>query len=191
MNRPLLQYNLNRFAITTKDKYLPETVRWVDALYAPEMSAQLFFGSNGVGVQPSADGKWKILPPADQNVDPDTWKWMNSTGDFGPYFFSKDLQSRLIPTDFYKGRLDLDSVYKSYFPADRDIYPLVKFSKPDLDRLTILKTDIQKFVAQKYAEWVTKGVIDSQWDDYKSQLNKMGLEELLSIYQKNYDAFYK
>jgi putative aldouronate transport system substrate-binding protein len=50
-----------------------------------------------------------------------------------------------------------------------------------------LKTDIYGLINKKQAEWIAKGTIDAEWNDYVSQLNEMGLGELVKLYQLYYD----
>lgn len=65
----------------------------------------------------------------------------------------------------------------------------VKFSNEATEELTYLKTDIDKLVDQKAAEWAVNGGIDEEWDDYIEQLNKMGLDRMREIYQEAYDEW--
>jgi len=44
-------------------------------------------------------------------------------------------------------------------------------------------------VERKKAEWILKGGIEKQWDDYLKQLDKNGLPKLLDIKQKALDKF--
>lgn len=53
--------------------------------------------------------------------------------------------------------------------------------------MTYLKTDIDKFVDQKSAEWVVNGGIEEEWDNYLEQLQKMGLDRMREIYQEAYN----
>ena len=37
------------------------------------------------------------------------------------------------------------------------------------------------------AKWLSKGGVEEDWDAYIQQLNDMGLEKYMEIYQRNYD----
>ena len=40
-----------------------------------------------------------------------------------------------------------------------------------------------------WASWIVNGGIDEQWDAYVDQLNQMGLERLMEIYQEALDVY--
>ena len=43
---------------------------------------------------------------------------------------------------------------------------------------------------EKRAEWLARGGVDEQWDEYIATLENMGLQEYTEIYQKTYDIAY-
>ena len=65
----------------------------------------------------------------------------------------------------------------------------MKFSKDDMDELSIIKTDIFKMVDIKWAQWIIEGNIEAEWDSYLNQLESMGLSRMKEIYQKYYDEY--
>lgn len=96
---------------------------------------------------------------------------------------------RLICCVTLQARLDQDNVYADQRPSQDLIFPSVKFSNEDTEELTYIKTDVDKLVDQKAAEWAVKGGIDDEWDSYLEQLNNMGLDRMREIYQKAYDEW--
>ena len=44
---------------------------------------------------------------------------------------------------------------------------------------------------QKTATWMSKGGIDEEWDAYCKQLNSLGLQDNIKIWQKWYDIYTK
>ena len=42
---------------------------------------------------------------------------------------------------------------------------------------------------RKRAEWITNGMIDEEWDSYLEELQRLGLEEWVTIKQAAYDQF--
>ena len=80
-------------------------------------------------------------------------------------------------------------IYKPYFPEQ--VYPPVIFTQEEQEILSTLKTDIHGYVDQMVAKWISgEESIDDKWDAYVEQLNKMGLNDLLDIYQKAYNRYY-
>ena len=58
-------------------------------------------------------------------------------------------------------------------------------------RLNIIKTDIKTYVDQMEAKFVVGQEPLTKWDDYVKMINKMGLDEMLKIYQDAYDRWNK
>lgn len=71
------------------------------------------------------------------------------------------------------------------------IYPNVFMSREDNEKLSNLQADIQKTINAKKSDWIMNGFTDADWDEYIESLNKYGLEEYLSIFQKYLDSFYE
>lgn len=190
-NRALVKYATNRFSVTTKNQSIPETMRWIDQCYDQQMSLYLYYGSEGIGIQTEEDGSYTILESTDPEYDQDLWKWYNAPADFGPVGVLAETEEKVNdPSGYYSERVEMGNIYDPYLLPDEDIYPLVKFEKADQDELTLLKTDITKFVDQKHAQWVTTGGIEEEWDSYLAELDKMGLPRMIEIYQAGYDAYY-
>ena len=57
--------------------------------------------------------------------------------------------------------------------------------------MATLTTDINTYVEKKRAEWIVGDIelVEKEWDAYNEQLKKMGLDELMTIYQSAYDGF--
>ena len=114
-------------------------------------------------------------------------KLKNALVNRGPCYTSPDLESRTTLPKELQARLDQDNVYADQRPEDNQIFPTVKFDNEETEELTYLKTDIDKFVDQKSAEWVVNGGIEEEWDNYLEQLQKMGLDRMREIYQEAYN----
>ena len=55
------------------------------------------------------------------------------------------------------------------------------------DRAIEIKTDIDKLLKETVADWFVNGITDEQWNEYLKQLDKMGLQEYIEIYQTRLD----
>ena len=119
----------------------------------------------------------------------DEWKWTNALVDAGLMYVSPELDKRIIAPASITERLEHDALYAPYFPKEEDILPILKFSKDDMDELSIIKTDIFKMVDIKWAQWIIEGNIEAEWDSYLNQLESMGLSRMKEIYQKYYDEY--
>jgi putative aldouronate transport system substrate-binding protein len=132
------------------------------------------------------------LPPADEKMDPGTWKWTSTFADNGPMYISDDLKLEL--------GTDMQSVGKQtepFMPAldavdkENDVLPsmFIKYSKEDNSKLSLNNTNLMTLALSKYSQWITKGGIEKEWDAYVKQAEKTGLPENLEIMQKYYDEY--
>ena len=51
------------------------------------------------------------------------------------------------------------------------------------------ETDIKNFVNQQRAKWLVDGGIEEEWDGYVAQLQQMGLDQMIEIYQNALDRY--
>jgi putative aldouronate transport system substrate-binding protein len=73
---------------------------------------------------------------------------------------------------------------------NNEVWPRPYFTADGAQRINELRTDIVNTTTQMRARWISgQADIDATWDDYKASLNRMGLQEFISILQKSYDIF--
>lgn len=56
-------------------------------------------------------------------------------------------------------------------------------------RLNELNLDIGSYIMEITAHWIVEGGVESEWDSYINQLNKMNVDELVKLYQTGYNRF--
>ena len=61
-------------------------------------------------------------------------------------------------------------------------------TEEDNDALSQIRTDLISYTEEMRAKWLSKGGVEEEWDAYLQQLNELGLEQFLEIYQRNYTA---
>ena len=64
-------------------------------------------------------------------------------------------------------------------------------SNEELDQVSFANTDINTLVKEKFASWIVNGTIDDEWDAYVSQLQTLGVEDVVATYQQAYDRYQK
>ena len=70
----------------------------------------------------------------------------------------------------------------------KEVFPQTYFSESDADRITVIKTDLDKYMKETVAGFVVGNLdIDAQWDEFQATLKQMNVEELISMYQTSYD----
>ena len=176
------------WALSKSCKNPDAAFRFVDAMYEPETSVQFYFGSYGETLEKTDDGKIKVLDPEDPSVTFNDKVWEVGFGDMGPYYVTKEVEDKIIPNSWVTDRLDQDAPYLDYM--EEETYPPMVYSVEDSNEMSVLKTDIDTLVKQKFAEWITgEADIDAEWDGYKESLDSMGLPRLMEIYNKYWEQY--
>lgn len=189
-----LNYGTNMVAMSAKCKNKDAAMKFVDLFYDPVNSMQVLFGSIGPNIKDNGDGGYAILPPTDSKMDPGTWKWTSSMADDGPMYIADSLKLTLGTDmqDIAKQSAPLDTALKAVDPK-KDVWPgvYIKFTKDDNNKLATLWTNVNNLTSAKWANWIQKGGIDKEWDQYVSDLTKAGLPDIIKTQQKYYDDYMK
>ncbi|MBY3622028.1 extracellular solute-binding protein [Acinetobacter sp. CUI P1] len=187
-----LNFGGNMVVMSAKSKNKEAAMKFINELYNPTVSMQVLFGSLGTNIKDNGDGSYAVLPPADSQMDPGTWKWTSTWADNGPTFISDSLKLTL--------GTDMQSVGKQTEPLqavlsgidkDNDILPsmFIKYNPEDNNAMVLVNTNMINLAMSKFSQWVTKGGIDKEWDSYVNNIKQMGLDNNLSTMQKYYDDY--
>jgi putative aldouronate transport system substrate-binding protein len=177
----------NEVLITKYCKNPEIAARWVDEFYTGEASIQNFWGGIGTVITKHDDGTYTLNDPP-EGTSADAWYWDSSLRDFGPKYISKEFEGKIIlsPNSGDGLKVTLSKIAESTVTTP---YPKVMFTNEENEERPTLVTDIDKYVESTRAAWVTEGGVDEGWDEYVKQLNAMGLERLMEIYQDAYDRY--
>ena len=183
-------YIRNQFFVTTACKEPKKLLSWIDKFYTDDASVQNFFGSFGIGTTKNDDGTYQLLKPKDPATVQDENSWHISFRDYGPKYVGDNFNEKIHMLDDDGDGFKL-KITKDLEPFAKPIYPSLAFTTEEQVRLSSLNTDIQSFVEEKMGEWVTNGGVDDEWDSYLAQLDKMGLDEFLTIQQDAMDRYFE
>ncbi|MFC4402685.1 extracellular solute-binding protein [Gracilibacillus xinjiangensis] len=187
-----LNYGVNFVALSSQTANKEAAMKFINELYDPEVSLQILFGSIGPNVEKSEDGSYKVLPPQDEEMDPGTWKWTSTWADNGPMYISDNLEVELgADMQAVKGQqAPFDKVFET-LDKENNVFPgmFLKYSDEDNNQMSLINTDFMNLAMSKFAEWVSSGGIDSQWEDYVQEVESMGLQTNLDIMQSYYDEY--
>lgn len=187
-------FQRDRMVITSANKNLELTAKWIDAQYAPLQSVQNNWGTYGDETQQNifeldkATNSLKHLPL--DGTAPGELRQKTEVG--GPLAILDEYYGTVttMPDDA-KWRLDL--MHETYldFVTNDDIYPRVFMEQEDLDKIAQVEADMNDFIYRKRAEWIVNGGIEEEWDSYLKELESYGLSDWLAIKQKYYDQYKK
>lgn len=170
---------------------------WMDQMYDPFQSPQNNWGTYGeedefdiFELGTNADGEEMLTHAALGDASPVEVREAEAVG--GPLAVLDEYYDKYVtcPDD---AQYRLDWIKEFYTPDmhTKYVYPNVFMSREDNEKLATLQPDLEKTVKAKKSDWIMNGFTDADWDEYIESLNKYGLEEYLSIYQKYLDSFYE
>ena len=176
----------------------PEMVcSWLDVMYDPFQSPQNNWGTYG------EDDDFDIFVLG-ENADGEPMLQHAPLGDASPVEVreAEAVGGPLAILDEYYGvyvtcpddaQYRLDWIKDIYTPDmnTKYVYPNVFMNMDDTEELSNLTADITKTINAAKSDWVMNGFDDDDWEDLQDSLDAYGLEDLLEIYQKYFDAFYE
>jgi len=184
-------FDRGRMVITSANQNLELTAKWIDKAYEPIQSVQNNWGTYGDKKQQNifeltSNGSLKHLPLGTTSP----WDLRQKTNVDGPLAVLNEYYGT-VTTKPDDAAWRLDILHKIYVPAMKSTYnyPPVFLDKDSQDQITQLETVVKPYVERKKAEWILKGGIESQWDDYVKTLDKDGLAKILTIKQQAYDKY--
>ena len=184
-------FQRDRMVITSANKNLELTAKWIDYQYRPLQSVQNNWGTYGDKKQQNifefdkATNSLKHLPL--EGTAPAELRQKTEIG--GPLAILNSYYGKVttMPDDA-KWRLDLLKEYYVPYMDNENIYPKVFMKEKDLDKISQVEADMNDYIYRKRAEWIVNGNIDKEWDSYLKELDKYGLNDWLKIKQKYYDS---
>ncbi len=191
-NGDALNYSQNKISVSAKVANKEAALKLVDAFYTPDIGIQARYGSFDVGVKKNGEKDYTVLAPTDPNVNASDWQFQNSLSDGAPGWFVQPGVKLTLPKEQFEVR-GVDAVYKNDF-ANIDlntdvIYAGVSMTADETREYSLNNTGITQNAMAKFAEWVTKGGIDQQWDAYVADLERNKLADQVRISQAAYDRF--
>jgi putative aldouronate transport system substrate-binding protein len=188
----VLNYGVNMVQMSSKAKNKDAAMKFINELYDPKVSMQVLFGSLGTNIKDNGDDTYTVLPPADEKMDPGTWKWTSTWADNGPLYISDSLELTL-GTDMQSVGKQTEALQSALDAVDteNDVLPdtFLKYTEEDNNAMSLVNTELMNLAMANFSKWVTKGGIDKEWDAYVEKMNQIGLPGNLEITQKYYDDY--
>ena len=161
---------------------------WLDLFYSEDLGIQSYYGPYGLVLSKNADGMRTYMdPPADSSLD--ALKWKTSLADNTPTAIYPEWHDTVEANAWLVQKQENNAALQAYQPEE--IYPNVIYTDEQLEKMEVLLTDIDTYVERMQAQWVVEGGIRDGWNAYLQQLDRMGLPELIQIYQDALDTYYQ
>lgn len=176
------------FAITNQAEHPEILMRWIDQSYEAETSLEIGQGLLGRALEKTEDGGYRQIDPP-EGVLMDSMIHDYSPGNSGVFAIRQPMIDKLELNANFQERKELDEFYSPYNVPLEEMYPNVFFTEEEIEEVGILKTDIESFVTQKYAQWIVEGGVEKEWDTFQGQLEKMKVDRYIQLYQDAYDRY--
>lgn len=174
------------FSITSVNKHPEATIRWLDYLYSEDGYLHAQYGIEGESFRWSdTDPKYieYIVPEGMLENDFKNMKVSN----LGYGFANEAMEKKFLKPEWLG--FVLNDQVGQYIDYGKKAFPLTYFTEEELQRVNALTVDLQTFIEQMEAKIVVGQDPVSKWEDYVQTMNKMGVEELVKIYQASYDRW--
>lgn len=171
------------FAITNACRNPELLLRWVDQLFDPLYSMQAVYGPIGefFTSEPGDDGIFVMRELKEGETEGELKGRLEL---WGPHAQLAEHFGSVYHMEA-RAQQRLDDLRDFWFPnvTNFETFPNVTFEIEELDTLNELLEDIDQFVAEQTANWLRNGGIEDEWQDYLERLDRIGLQEVLSIWQ--------
>lgn len=182
--------HIGKFVITNQNPNPIATMRWVDYWYSDEGSRLFYMGVEGETYE-VVDGKYKYLDKITNSAEgltkeQEIVKYLGWIGLGAPgilmeaYFDGSEASDQAV---------NAAKLVEPYL-IDEPLPPFT-YTEEETKRLSVLASDIEKYVNEMQDKFVTGSEPFSKWDTFVEEIKKMGLDEYMEIQQAAYDRYMK
>ncbi|EES72578.1 type 2 periplasmic-binding domain-containing protein [Paenibacillus lactis] len=174
------------FSMTVENQHPELTMQWIDLSYATDTSIEAGWGPIGTTLE-DKDGTL-TLKDAPDGLTTDQYVFKTAPVEAPYAILENTYGTRLAMAE--KDKVKIDGIKENYLPyMTSETFPGVMFTAEESQRIKTLDTDLNSYINQTSAKWLLEGGVEEEWDNYLDDLNKMKVDELISIYQTAYDRF--
>ena len=190
-------YAASRFAITNVNEHPVESIKWADLFfteidkgYEGITGAAMWIGRRGTDWDFTADGSAieYLFEPDEGLTEIQTLLKKvtpSQTGFVGELVMDAPFESPYLK---WVGENNVTHVFPHIKPER--IFPSgARFTQEEQERISILGTDIGKYMEESRAKFATGELSFDKWDDYVKTLEDMDIDEYIKIHQDAYDRF--
>lgn len=181
--------HVGAFAITDKNKNPEATIRWIDHFFSEEGATFQFMGVEGKTYNVNDKGEYEFVEEITKNPDGLTFDqaltpyvtWMG--GSYPGY----------VQYKYFKGSESLPSAVavgeKVKKNVPEEIWNAFNYTEEEIDFLQSVGSDMQSFIGEMEAKFITGELSFDQWDKYVKQVEDMGVDEYLKIENAAYERY--
>lgn len=176
------------FVVTSACKNPALALRWVDNLYTPDNSIQLNTAQLlGEHISKNDDGTYQQIRAIDWNKEGEYNLCPGNDSRISILTKETYLKQKTLPAVAVQ-KYPYDDALSSFFPTKFSLYPnTVWMTASDTKKNATSLSDINPYILSTFAKWVTKGGVDAEWSSFQTTLKNMGIDDVVSTYQKYYE----
>lgn len=175
-----------KILITCDNEYPEATMRWADEFYDEEMSIRVHWGELGDGVIKNDDGTYTLQNDLPDGYSIDSYRFLKAPAFYGPGVLLDSTYQKITLGDDKIKKAQYYEIYDPY--TTKEYLPTVRLPEADQEIVARYFTDIDNQVKNRKAKWIVgEGDVDAEWESFKSDLQKMGVEDYVAVYQRAYD----
>lgn len=181
--------------VSSKCKDVETIMKWIDAFYTTTENPiadgvsgiSMWLGTRGVNWDWDDDTHTTYSIKVPDDYDGAGTNWLMEFGCSNAYNCIFMGINNGSPGQICKGTGTINKL----LPYSVNVYPsaYLTFSNEDATRIAELTADINTYVGESFASFMIDGVTDDSWNNYVSQIRKMGIDEVVELQQKAYDAY--
>ncbi len=80
-------------------------------------------------------------------------------------------------------------IIDNHAPYFKEVYPNVSFTVEESEEINLLDTDIDTYVKQMEAKFITGEISFDEWDTFADNVKKMDVDTMVKLYQDAYDRW--
>ncbi len=83
---------------------------------------------------------------------------------------------------------DLNDFWFQYVDST-EYFPSVVYTEEEIEVINDKLSDLKAMSEERIAHWLRDGGIENEWDQYLSDLDSMGLQDVIGAWQAAYDRY--
>ncbi|WP_080875261.1 extracellular solute-binding protein [Oceanobacillus timonensis] len=180
--------SLGNFLITSENENPEATLRWIDYFWSEEGQKMFFMGIEGETYEETEEGP-TLTEEITNNPD-----GLTLTQALAEYIINPGGNHPVIVTDEYftgseNAPTDVEAAEQIEPYLIDEIWPAFTYTEEENDRIAVLETDLEKYVEEMQAGFITGENDFSEWDAYVETIQEMGYDEYMEIQQAAYERY--
>lgn len=179
----------DKFSVTRACKNPALLLKWIDQVYDPLISMQAIYGPIGVywEDEPDANGCYVMRELQEGETAGELKSKNELTGpaaqlaeDYGTYYYLEERAQQRLD--------DLRDFWFQYVDST-EYFPSVVYTEEEIETINDKLSDLKSMSEEKIAHWLKDGGIEAEWDQYLTDLDNMGLQDVIGAWQAAYDRY--